>query len=112
MQPSGSSAEVNRSGCSAWCFGSSALPLHTCVVTTMQMLKSLTPAALFGSFIFQLQGCGGDDDDTTVGGGTTVAPTTAEATTTTVTTAAAGGGNSTRRLEFDFTFNAAEDVHV
>ena len=77
----------------------------------MQMLKSLTLAALFGSFVFQLQGCGGDDDDD-VADATTVAPTTADATTTTVTTAAAGGGNSTRRLEFDFTFNAAEDVHV
>ena len=76
----------------------------------MQLLKSLTLAALFGSFIFQLQGCGGDDGDTvaptvapTV---TTVAPTTVAPSTTTE------GGNSTRRLEFDFTFNAAEDVHV
>jgi hypothetical protein len=68
----------------------------------MQLLKSLTLAALFGSFVFQLQGCGGDDDDTTVGG-TTTAPTTA---------APAATGNSTRRLEFDFTFTAAEDVHV
>ena len=72
------------------------------VLTAMQLLKSLTLAALFGSFVFQLQGCGGDDDDTTVGG-TTTAPTTA---------APASGGNSTRRLEFDFTFTAAEDVHV
>ena len=69
----------------------------------MQLLKSLTLAALFGSFVFQLQGCGGDDDDTAVGG-TTTAPTTAAP--------AATGDNSTRRLEFDFTFTAAEDVHV
>ena len=68
----------------------------------MQLLKSLTLAALFGSFVFQLQGCGGDDDDT-VADGTTTAPTTA---------APAAGSNSTRRLEFDFTFTAAEDVHV
>merc|ERR1719331_1507588 len=93
-------------------FGSSSDLFRARFLKAMQLLKSLTLAALFGSFVFQLQGCGGDDDDTTVGGGTTVAPTTAEATTTTVTTAAAGGGNSTRRLEFDFTFNAAEDVHV
>ena len=69
----------------------------------MQLLKSLTLAALFGSFVFQLQGCGGDEDDT-VGDGTTTAPTTAAP--------AAADGNSTRRLEFDFTFTAAEDVHV
>merc|ERR1719456_937781 len=92
-------------------FGSSSLPLHSCVFTTMQMLKSLTLAALFGSFIFQLQGCGGDDDDT-VDDATTTPTRSPDATTTTVTTAAAGGGNSTRRLEFEFTFNAAEDVHV
>ena len=67
----------------------------------MQQLKSLTLAALFGSYVFQLQGCGGDDDDT-VADGTTTAPTTA----------APVVGNSTRRLEFDFTFTAAEDVHV
>ena len=72
----------------------------------MQLLKSLTLAALFGSFVFQLQGCGGDDEET-VADGTTTAPTTAAP-------AAGGdsGGNSTRRLEFDFTFTAAEDVHV
>ena len=69
----------------------------------MQLLKSLTLAALFGSFVFQLQGCGGDDDDD-VADGTTTAPTTAAP--------AAADGNSTRRLEFDFTFTAAEDVHV
>jgi hypothetical protein len=68
----------------------------------MQMSKTLALLALFGSFVFQLQGCGGDDDDTAVGG-TTTAPTTA---------APAATGNSTRRLEFDFTFTAAEDVHV
>ena len=67
----------------------------------MQMLKSLTLAALFGSFVFQLQGCGGDDDDS-VTDATTVAPSET----------GGAGGNSTRRLEFDFTFNAAEDVHV
>ena len=71
----------------------------------MQLLKSLTLAALFGSFVFQLQGCGGDDDDD-VADGTTTAPTTA------APAAAGGDSNSTRRLEFDFTFTAAEDVHV
>ena len=78
----------------------------------MQMLKSLTLAALFGSFVFQLQGCGGDDDDA-VDDVTTVAPTTVAPTTAAPGGESGGaGGNSTRRLEFDFTFNAAEDVHV
>ena len=66
----------------------------------MQLLKSLTLAALFGSFVFQLQGCGGDDEETVADG------------TTTALTTAAPDSNSTRRLEFDFTFTAAEDVHV
>jgi len=83
----------------------------------MQLLKSLTLAALFGSVVFQLQGCGGDDDDTvatTVAAASTATTAAPASTTTSDTTAAAGGagGNSTRRLEFDFTFNAAEDVHV
>ena len=77
----------------------------------MQMLKSLTLAALFGSFVFQLQGCGGDDDDA-VDDVTTVAPTTVAPTTAAPSETGGAGGNSTRRLEFDFTFNAAEDVHV
>merc|ERR1719353_1722524 len=73
-------------------FGSSSDLFRARFLKAMQLLKSLTLAALFGSFVFQLQGCGGDDDDTTVGG-TTTAPTTA---------APAATGNSTRRLEVDF----------
>ena len=75
----------------------------------MQLLKSLTLAALFGSVVVQLQGCGGDDDDTVA---TTVAAAASTTTDSTTAAAGAGGANSTRRLEFDFTFNAAEDVHV
>jgi hypothetical protein len=66
----------------------------------MQLLKSLTLAALLG-YVFQMQGCDA---------AATVAP--GSSSTTTGTTTAAASGNSTRRLEFDFTFNAAEDVHV
>jgi len=74
----------------------------------MQMSKTLALLALFGSFVFQLQGCGGGDEEGEIV--STAAP---------ATTAAPGGGDSvgdanatSRRLEFDFTFTEAEDVHV